>query len=141
IGVATVLAMRINHPSKIKQVLLRQPNFRGRGKSSGVRVYEDSLDERYAAVDGHVLVAATDRDILEQALAMKRTDNRMRASGFERDLKGLPSGGLVRISADPRQMIGADPRLRPALDVKWLASLRRLGVVAKAVPSGVTLDF
>jgi Protein of unknown function (DUF3352) len=141
IGVATVLAMRVNHPSKVKQVLLRQPNFRGRGKSSGVRIYEDPIDERYAAVDGDVLVAATNREILEQALSMKRSDNRMRASGFERDLKGLPTGGLVRVSADPRQLIGADARLRPALNVKWLASLRRLGLVARAVPSGVTLDF
>jgi hypothetical protein len=141
IAVATVVAMRINHPSQVKQVLLRQPNFRGGGKSSGVRIYDDPLDKRYAAVDGHVLVAATNREILEQALSMKRSDNRMRASGFQRDLRGLPTGGLVRVSADPRQLIGADARLRPALNVKWLGSLRRLGLVAKAVSSGVTLDF
>src|SRR4051795_10239450 len=41
IAVATVVAMRINHPSQVKQVLLRQPNFRGGGKSSGVRIYDD----------------------------------------------------------------------------------------------------
>jgi hypothetical protein len=38
-------------------------------------------------------------------------------------------------------MLGADPRLRPALRVKWLASLRRAGAVLKASPNGITLDF
>jgi hypothetical protein len=65
----------------------------------------------------------------------------MHANGFQRDLKGLPGGGLVSVSADPQQMIGVDPRLRPALSVKWLASLRRLGAVLKAAESGFTLDF
>jgi hypothetical protein len=72
---------------------------------------------------------------------MKRSANRMRASGFERDLAKLPSGGLARISADPRTLLGADARLRPALGVKWLASLRRLGAVLKASSNGLALDF
>jgi hypothetical protein len=38
-------------------------------------------------------------------------------------------------------MIGVDPRLRPALDVKWLSSMRRLGAVLKASPDGLALDF
>jgi hypothetical protein len=106
-----------------------------------VRIYENTADRRYAAVDGDVVVAGTNRDILEQALAMKRSDNRMRESGFERDLAKLPTGGLVRVSADPRALLGADPRLRPATDVKWIASLRRLGAVVKASPTGLDLDF
>src|SRR4051812_11293059 len=141
IPTATVAAMRVKHPLRAKQVLLRQPGFRGGDKSSGARIYENSAEDRYAAVDGDVLVAASDRGILEQALAMKRSANRMRASGFAHDLAKLPSGGLVRVSADPRALLGADSRLRPALDVKWLASLRRLGAVVKASSSGVTLDF
>src|SRR3954469_4663158 len=141
IATAAVVAMRVNHPLRAKQVLLRQPNFRGRGKSSGVRIYENLVDHRYAAVDGDVVVAATDRGILEQALAMKRSVNRMHASGFSRDLAKLPSGGVARISADPRALLGADPRLRPALSEKWIASLRRLGAVVKASSTGVTADF
>jgi len=88
-----------------------------------------------------VALGAADRGILEQALAMKRSDNRMREAGFTRDLRGLPSGGLVRVSADPRALVGADPRLRPVLTVKWIGSLRRLGAVAKASPTGITFDF
>jgi hypothetical protein len=141
IAAATVAAIRIKHQLRAKQVLLRQPGFRGSGKSSGVRIYENTAESRYAAVDGDVVVAASDRGILEQALAIKRGDNRMRESGFTRDLAKLPSGGLVRISADPRTLVGADPRLRPALAVKWIASLRRLGAVVKASSSGLTLDF
>src|SRR3954447_14866984 len=71
VGTVTLVAMRVKHPLKIKQVLLRQPNFRGRGKTSGVRIYENTVQHRYAAVDGNVLVAGTDRDILAQALALK----------------------------------------------------------------------
>jgi hypothetical protein len=65
----------------------------------------------------------------------------MRERGFERDLAKLPSDGLVRVSADPRTLIGADPRWRPALSVKWIASLRRLGAVLRASDSGLTLDL
>jgi hypothetical protein len=142
-GIDTVLvaALRVKSPAKAKQFLLRQPGFVGDGKSSGVRIYQNVPQSRYAAVDGDVLLLATNRDILEQALAMHRSDNRMRESGFERDVAGLPAGALVRVSADPRTMIGVDPRLRPALDVKWLASMRRLGATLKALPNGAALDF
>src|SRR4051794_25566800 len=141
IATATVVAVRVKHPLRAKQVLLRQPGFRGRGKSSGVRIYENAAEHRYAAVDGDVVVAATDRGILEQALAMKRSQNRMHASGFTPDVAKLPAGGIARISADRRALLGADPRLRPALSEKWVASLRRLGAVLKASSSGVTADF
>ena len=141
LSTALVAAMRVKHPLRAKQTLLRQPGFRGASKSSGVRIYENSTDRRYVAVDGDTVVAATDRDILEQALAIKRTDNRMRETGFNRDLAGLPADDLLRVSADPRAFIGVDPRLRPALGVKWIASLRRLGAVAQATPDGMTLDF
>jgi hypothetical protein len=106
-----------------------------------VRIYENNSDQRYAAVDGDVVIGATDRGILEQALAIKRSGNRMRERGFDRDLASLPGGGLVRVSADVRMMLGAEPRLRPALGVKWLASMRRLGAVVKASPSGIALDL
>jgi hypothetical protein len=138
---AVVVAMRVKHPLRAKQVLLRQPGFRGRGKSSGVRIYENPVEQRYAAVDGDAVVAATDRGVLEQALALKRGDNRMRESGFKRDLAKLPSGGLVRVSADPKALLGADPRLRPALTTKWIGSLRRMGAVLAASSTGITLDF
>jgi hypothetical protein len=72
---------------------------------------------------------------------MKRSDNRMREGGFERDVAKLPTGGLVRVSADPRALLGADPRLRPATAVTWIASLRRLGAVVKASSTGLDLDF
>src|SRR4051794_29537512 len=140
ISVATVAAMRLKHSLRAKQSILRQPGFRGsRRKASGVRIYENANEHRYLAVDGDVLVAATDRDILAEALAMKRSANRMREGDFKRDLRGLPSGGLVRVSADPRTMLGADPRLRPALDVPWIAAMKRLGAVAKVSRSGVGL--
>ena len=142
LSVPLVVAMRVKHPLRAKQVLLRQPGFRGSGKSSGVRIYENTNDSRYVAVDGDAVVAATDRGILEQALAMKRGDNRMRETTFKRDLAKLPKGGVVQASADPRALLGADPRLRPALlPVKWIASLQRLGAVLKASSTGITLDF
>jgi hypothetical protein len=138
---ALVVAMRVKHPLRAKQTLLRQPGFRGSTKSSGVRIYENPTENRYAAVDGDAVVAATDRGILEQALAIKRGENRMRETTFKRDLAKLPADGLVQVSADPRAMVGADPRLRPALSVKWISSLQRLGAVVKASSGGITLDF
>jgi hypothetical protein len=141
VAAATIAAIRVKNPARAKQTILRQPGFRGSAKSSGVRIYANDAEQRYAAVDGDVVVAGTNRDMLEQALAMKRSDNRMRESGFDRDLAKLPAGGVARVSADPRALLGADPRLRPALDVKWLASLRRLGAVVTASPGGLALDF
>lgn len=142
IPVVLIAAMRVKHPLRAKQSLLREPGFRGDGKSSGVRIYEDTGDHRYAAVDGDTVVLATNRDILEQALSLKRTHNRMREGDFDNDVSKLPQNGLARISADPRSLIGADARLRRAVEsVKWLAALRRMGAVIRATPSGVTLDF
>jgi hypothetical protein len=102
LSVPLVVAMRVEHPLRAKQVLLRQPGFRGTDKSSGVRIYENPAENRYAAVDGDAIVAATDRGILEQALALKRSENRMRESTFDADLAKLPKDGLVRVSADPQ---------------------------------------
>ena len=141
LGTAAVVAMRIKHPTKAKQVLLRQPGFRGHGKTSGVRIYENTNESRYMAIDGKTLVASASREMLEHALELKRTDNRMREKGFQADLQKLPAGGFARVSADPRMMIGADRRLRPVLNVKWISALRRLGAVFKAGPTGVTADF
>jgi hypothetical protein len=138
---AVVVAMRVKHPVRVKQVLLRQPGFRGGSKSSGIRIYENTSLHRYVAVDGDVVVGGTDRATVAQALATRRSDNRMRESAFNRDLAKLPTGGLVRVSADPKALLAADPRRRSLLAVKWLASLRRLGAVVKAVPTGLTLDF
>ena len=53
----------------------------------------------------------------------------------------LTKARLVNVSADPKALLGADPRLRPALGVKWIASLRRLGAVLKAGSSGITSGF
>lgn len=136
-----VIAMRMKSPLRAKQVLLRQPGFRARGKASGMRIWENPGDERYAAVDGDVLVVATRRSDLARALARRRGDERMREEAFKRDLAGLPTGGLMRISADPRALIAADPRLRPALELDWPAALRRSGAVVKAASGGITLDF
>jgi hypothetical protein len=36
---ALVVAMRVKQPLRAKQLLLRQPDFRGSSKSSGVRIY------------------------------------------------------------------------------------------------------
>jgi hypothetical protein len=141
LSVPLVVAIRVDDPVDAKRLLLRQPGFLARGKSSGARIWENRAESRYAAVDGHVLIAATNRDILEQALGMHRTENRMREKGFEADLAGLPTGALARVSADPRSMLGVDPRLRPALDVKWLSSMRRLGAVLKASRGGLALDL
>ena len=141
VGNAVIAAMRLKHPLRAKQTLLRQPGFRGSAKSSGVRIYENTADERYAAVDGDVLVLAANRDLLERALALKRGDNRMRERAFNRDLAQLPADGLVRVSADPRALLGASARLRTALAVKWVSALRRAGAVVKTSGSGVTLDL
>ena len=140
-GEAVLAAMRLKHPLRAKQTLLRQPGFRGGAESSGVRIYEDSADQRYAAVDGGVLVLATNRDVLEQALALKRGEKRLRERAFDRALAQLPGHALVRVSADPRALLGADARLRPALALKWVSALRRAGAVVKASGSGLTLDL
>jgi hypothetical protein len=138
---ALIVAMRVKYPVRVKQVLLRQPGFRGDGKSSGIRIYENTALHRYVAVDGDVVVGGTDRPTVARALATKRSGNRMRESALNRDLAKLPTGGLVRVSADPKALIAADPNRRPLLSVKWLASLQRFGAVLKAVPTGMTLDF
>src|SRR5436190_4596686 len=46
LGAVTLVAMRVKHPLRVKQVLLRQPNFRGGKKTSGVRIYDNTAQHR-----------------------------------------------------------------------------------------------
>src|SRR6476620_6571592 len=50
IPTAIVAAVRVKHPLRAKQTLLREPGFRGSGKSSGVRIYDNPTERRYVAV-------------------------------------------------------------------------------------------
>ena len=136
-----VAAIQVPDASEAKQSVLAQPGFAARGRAHGVRIYGHPGEDRFLAVDGDVLLMAAGRASLAQAIGMRRSDERMREDEFLRDVEGLPDGALARVSGDPRAMIAANPRLRSALDVKWLSSLRRLGATAELKPSGVSLNL
>jgi hypothetical protein len=137
-----VVAIRVPDPDKAKQLLLRQHDLLPRRQARPPRIFQSRSGGRFAAaVDGTVLVAGGSRAAVAKAIAQRRSAERMRASEFEHDLAGLPPGAGVRVDADPRALIAADPRLRRALRVPWITSLRRAAATVKAEADGIALTL
>jgi hypothetical protein len=142
LGIDYVLAIHVDKPIKVKQLLLRQSSLLPKGKSSGRRVFQHRFGGHFAAaVDDHTFVASGSRPALDAALATRRADDHMSERDLNDALEGLPSDAAVRVTADPRALIGGMPALRPALGVKWLSSLQRAGATLQAQDDGIGLQF
>jgi hypothetical protein len=133
-------AIRVDNPAAATQLLLRRPGMVPDGETSGRRVFRDGASGMAAAVDGNVVVVAGRRPVLEQALAVRRSRQRLRERELERRLRGLPHDALVRLSADPRALMAGVPALRPALSLPWLAALGPAGATLAARDDGLHVD-
>ncbi|MFL5896467.1 MAG: hypothetical protein ACJ76Z_15300 [Thermoleophilaceae bacterium] len=137
-----VVAIHVDHPTRVKQILVRQPNLLPRGKTAGRRVFEDRFGARFAAaVDGHAFVAAGSRPAIDGALTVRRSAARLSERDFDDRLLGLPEDAGVRVAADAQALLATSRALRPTLAVPWMASLRRVAATAAADGRGVEMRF
>lgn len=137
-----VIAIRVDKPVKVKQLLLRQPALLPKRGVAGRRVFANRFGGKFAAaIDGHIFLAAGGADALNEALEARRSPDRLREKTFASRTAPLPPGAAVRVSADLHALIAAMPVLRGALEVRWVAALRRAAVTLAAGSGGVQLRF
>ena len=118
---ARMLAIKLKDPARAKRDLVPK--------------LEQDLE---VAVEGDVLVAATDRPALDAAVAQHEKDDRLTEDDFEEDLGRLAEGEpLLRATGDLEH--GSEDS--PAADIPWIAGLQRFAAVGNARPNGLAVDF
>lgn len=133
-----VAAMQVGDEDALGR-LLERARFREAGEESGATVYESAADA--LAVEGDVVVLASDRRQLSAALERADGDDRMDAETFEEGVDGLPGSSLARIYTNLEALLRADPASADARRVKWIAALRTLGVSITADDDSLNADF
>jgi hypothetical protein len=109
------------------------------GEESGATVYEDG--DTIFAVKDDTVIFASDRQQLTQALERSDGDDHLDEDTFNEGLDGLPSSALARVYADLEALLKSDPDTADALNVKWIAALRTLGLTVVAKDDSVDVDF
>ena len=110
------------------------------GEHAGATVYRDEDGDPFA-VEDDVLVVASSRALLDQALDRREGDDRLREEDFDAAFEELPGAALVRVYSDLQALLEADPDSRAARRVPWVAGLRTLGVTAAAEDDGFAIDY
>jgi hypothetical protein len=120
-------ALDANDGQKLRE-LAERFQLEKTGEASGADLY-GSGGTSYAAIEGDVLVVASDERILEQALARRDGDVRLTEDRFERGLAELQGDALVRGYGDLSRALDA-PGLANLRELEWFAALRSFGASA-----------
>jgi Protein of unknown function (DUF3352) len=110
------------------------------GEQSGADLYEDSDGDTFA-IEGDVLVAAGSRELLDQALEQRDSDDRLTEDTFEEGLADLPEDALVKVYGDLAALIENDPEAAQARRVEWVDALDTFGLTASFEEDRVSIDF
>jgi hypothetical protein len=111
-----------------------------RGERSGAKLYEDSDGDTFAVRDD-VLVVASERGLLEDALARREAGDGLEQADFDEPTKGLGADALVRGYADVQALLHASPGSAGFRRIKWVNALRKLGLSAAAAGDTVVVRF
>jgi hypothetical protein len=111
-----------------------------RGEKNGAKLYEDDDGDTFA-VEDDVLVVASSRQELDQALERRDGDGSLDEDKFEAGLEGLPENALIRAYSDVGGLLEASPGAREARRVEWVDALRTFGLTAVAADDGVEIEF
>jgi hypothetical protein len=120
--------------------LLKRPDVRKVGESSGATLYETQRGTDLG-VEGDTVVLADSRAEVERALRQHDDGNGLDQKAFDRQLSGLPQDALVKVAADARAFLRADPSSAQARRVKWVDALRSVGTTISASSDRATVDF
>ena len=133
-----VLAMQTDDEDKLNELIDRQ-NARELGEAAGATLYED--ENNFFAVEGDVIVFASDRRRLTAALERADGDEHLDEETFESALDGLPENAVARMYADVEVLLRNDPGSADARKVTWIAALRTLGAAVVAKGEKLEVEF
>jgi hypothetical protein len=136
--VEPVLAMQTADEDKLNELVERQ-NARELGEAAGATLYQD--ENNFFAVEGDVIVFASDRRRLTAAVERADGDDHLDEEAFESALDGLPENAVARMYADVEALLRNDPGSADARKVKWIAALRTLGAVVVAKGESLEVEF
>lgn len=98
-------------------------------------------DGDVVAVDGDVLVLATEEDALRDAVERRGEDDRLREDDVEEALRDLPEDAAVRVYGNFEALLGMDESTAAARRVAWIDALTNFGAVASIEDDRVALEF
>jgi hypothetical protein len=110
------------------------------GEASGAKLFRDRETEELLAIDGDVLVAASDEEMLRAALARPDSSDRLTGERFDAALADLPDDALVRIYGDTAELLESED-VAPFRALPWVAALRSFGVAVSFDAGNVVTDF
>lgn len=139
-GEANVVgAIKVSDPDKLKGLLERESGG-GDGEHGGATLYRGERGGSYAVTDD-VLVFASERRRLEQALDGEGGDDRLDEQDFEDGLEGLSGDALMRVYGNLGALVRSDSSTPTARRIPWVRALRTLGLTARATSDGVEVDY
>jgi hypothetical protein len=136
--VEPVLAMQTADEEKLNQLVERR-DARELGEAAGATLYQEG--ETFFAVEGDVIVFASDRRRLTAAVERADGDDHLDEEAFDSALEGLPEDAVARMYADVEALLRNDPDSADARRVKWIAALRTLGAAVVAKRESLEVDF
>jgi hypothetical protein len=135
----TVAAIQVTDEDKLNAWIEKEKGEEA-GERSGATLYKDDAGD-YVAVEGDMLITASSRRLLEQALDQRDRDDRLTEGEFDRAMAGLPDDALARVYADVQAVLRSDPDSRAARRIEWVNALRTFGMTAVARDDVIDVDF
>ncbi|MCA1678131.1 MAG: DUF3352 domain-containing protein, partial [Actinobacteria bacterium] len=110
------------------------------GEKNGAKIYKDDDGDSFA-VEEDVLIVASSRKLLEDALAQREADDRLTEETFDDGTENLPKDALVRVYGDLQRILAADPSTADARKVEWVKALRKFGATMSFEGDEANIDF
>lgn len=136
---AFVAAIQASDEGKLQDLIEREKP-RELGEKGDAKLYQGSDGDPYAVADD-VLIAASSRERLEQALDQRDAGGKLTEEAFDKGLDGLPEDALVRVYGDVQKLLASAPGTREARRIEWVGALRKLGLTASARKDEIEIDL
>jgi hypothetical protein len=111
------------------------------GEVDGYKLYQgDATGQDVIGVNDGTVVAATTRQLVEEAIKRKGGDDHLAEADFNAAFKDLPGDALVKVYGNVAPLIAASPAASAARKIPFVNGLRAFGVTASAQPDGIVYD-
>jgi hypothetical protein len=134
-----VLALETQDAGKLKDLVGK--DGRERGESEGYDLYQGGEDDTWAAIKDELFVLSDDEDTLRAALKQRGEDDRLTEDDVDAAFEGLPDDAPLKVYANVKALLAADPDTKDALKVKWVDHLETLGATADATEDEIAIDY
>lgn len=134
-----VLAVETQDAGKLEDLVTK--DGRDRGESEGYDVYQGEEDDTWIAIKDAVLVLSDDEDTLKRALEQRGEDDRLTEDDVEAAFEELPEDAPVKVYANAKALLAADPDAKEALKVKWVDRIETVGLSADASDDAIAIDY